>query len=72
MVELLTVTRLQLENERLARKVEKHRMARLGESRQAQPVGTQPPLHSATSPHGPTSSPYETMIMAEIKRMTGR
>ena len=71
MAELLTVTRLQLENERLARKVEKHRMARLGESRPSVPQ-SQPPLHSAAESRAHTSSPYESLIMAEIKRMSGR
>ena len=73
MVELLTLTRLQLENERLVRKVEKHRMARLGESKGlAGPVPqSQPPLHSAAESRH-TSSPYESLILAEIKRMSGR
>lgn len=71
MVELLTLTRLQLENERLVRKVEKHRMARLGESRPAVPQ-SQPPLHSSAESRAHTSSPYESLIMAEIKRMAGR
>jgi hypothetical protein len=51
------------------RKVEKHRMARLGESR-AVPQ-SQPPLHSAAESRH-TSSPYESLILAEIKRMSGR
>ena len=77
MAELLTLTRLQLENERLVRKVEKHRMARLVESRSAGPAGpvpqSQPPLHSAAESRVHTSSPYESLIMAEIKRrMAGR
>ncbi len=76
MAELLTLTRLQLENERLVRKVEKHRMARLGESRGASgPAGPvpqcQPPLHSAAESRH-TSSPYDRLILAEIKRMAGR
>ena len=76
MAELLTLTRLQLENERLVRKVEKHRMARLGESKGASgpacPVPqSQPPLHSAAESRH-TSSPYESRILAEIKRMACR
>ena len=73
MAELLTLTRLQLENERLVRKVEKHRMARLGESKGlAGPVPqSQPPLHSAAESRH-TSSPYESLILAEIKRMACR
>ncbi len=72
MVELLTLTRLQLENERLVRKVEKHRMARLGESRPGAVPQIPPTLHSAAEARAHTSSPYESLIMAEIKRMSGR
>jgi hypothetical protein len=56
MTELVSMTRLQLENERLERKVAKYR-----DRAQAPP--------SVRQPEG---SPYNNLILSEIKRLTGR
>ena len=56
MTELVAMTRLQLENERLARKLSKYR------ERSAQ----------VTSPQPQGTSAYDTLIMGEIKRLAGK
>lgn len=56
MTELVAMTRLQLENERLARKLSKYR------ERSAQ----------VTSPQPQATRAYDTLIMGEIKRLAGK
>ena len=56
MTELVAMTRLQLENERLARKLPKYR------ERSAQ----------VTSPQPQATRAYDTLIMGEIKRLAGK
>ena len=56
MTELVAMTRLQLENERLARKLSKYR------ERSAQVTPPQPQATGA----------YDTLIMGEIKRLAGK
>lgn len=57
MTELVAMTRLQLENERLARKLSKYRERSAQVTPPQQPQGT---------------SAYDTLIMGEIKRLAGK